>query len=177
MALWVLIAVTLFPAFGGGVHFHCGPATFSTGSPDSDHHQPGALEAGAGFLAHAARRHGAAAAVSPCCCGCGTRSRLPPCSLLIVATSTTAAYAFARMRFRFKGCHPQQHAAAADVPVAVALAAIYAILKRHRAGAVAGHRVAWRRDRGLSAGVAMHIWTIKGYFGDHPHRDRGVRQG
>lgn len=84
---------------------------------------------------------------------------------LIVAISTTAAYAFARLAFRRKQALMNAMLLLQMFPVAVALVAIYAIFEG--IGSVvpalgiethAGLIVAYL------GGVAMHIWTIKGYF-------------
>jgi maltose/maltodextrin transport system permease protein len=86
-------------------------------------------------------------------------------ALLIVAISTTAAYAFARMKFRHKGLVLNTMLVLQMFPVAVALVAIYAIFEG------IGTQVPWlgvESHAGLIVaylgGVAMHIWTIKGYF-------------
>jgi maltose/maltodextrin transport system permease protein len=86
-------------------------------------------------------------------------------ALLIVAISTTAAYAFARLRFRFKAPLLSSMLLLQMFPVAVALVAVYAIFES------IGQHVPWlgiETHAGLIVaylgGVAMHIWTIKGYF-------------
>jgi len=86
-------------------------------------------------------------------------------SVLIVAISTTAAYAFARMRFARKTFILNSMLLLQMFPVAVALVAIYAIFEG------IGTQVPWlgiETHAGLIVaylgGVAMHIWTIKGYF-------------
>ncbi|NRF68332.1 maltose ABC transporter permease MalG [Aquincola sp. S2] len=86
-------------------------------------------------------------------------------AFLIVAISTTAAYAFARMRFKFKTPLLNSMLLLQMFPVAVALVAIYAIFEG------IGQYVPWlgiETHAGLIVaylgGVAMHIWTIKGYF-------------
>ena len=86
-------------------------------------------------------------------------------ALLIVLISTTAAYAFARMRFARKQLILNSMLLLQMFPVAVALVAIYAIFEG------IGARVPWlgiETHAGLIVaylgGVAMHIWTIKGYF-------------
>ena len=90
-------------------------------------------------------------------------------ALLIVAISTTAAYAFARLQFRFKGVILSAMLLLQMFPVAVALVAIYAIFDG------LGSVVPWlgiETHGGLVVayigGVAMHIWTIKGYFDTIP---------
>jgi maltose/maltodextrin transport system permease protein len=86
-------------------------------------------------------------------------------ALLIVAISTTAAYAFARMPFQRKAWVLNSMLLLQMFPVAVALVAIYAIFEG------LGSQIPWlgiETHAGLIVaylgGVAMHIWTIKGYF-------------
>jgi maltose/maltodextrin transport system permease protein len=86
-------------------------------------------------------------------------------SVLIVAISTTAAYAFARLKFARKQLILNSMLLLQMFPVAVALVAIYAIFEG------LGTHVPWlgiETHAGLVVaylgGVAMHIWTIKGYF-------------
>ncbi|HRD96799.1 MAG TPA: maltose ABC transporter permease MalG [Rubrivivax sp.] len=86
-------------------------------------------------------------------------------ALLIVAISTTAAYAFARLKFARKQFILNSMLLLQMFPVAVALVAIYAIFEG------IGTQVPWlgiETHAGLIVaylgGVAMHIWTIKGYF-------------
>ena len=90
-------------------------------------------------------------------------------SLLIVAISTTAAYAFARLRFARKQALLNSMMLLQMFPVAVALVAIYAIFEG------LGQQIPWlgiETHAGLIVaylgGVAMHIWTIKGYFESIP---------
>jgi maltose/maltodextrin transport system permease protein len=90
-------------------------------------------------------------------------------ALLIVAISTTAAYAFARMQFARKQTILNAMLLLQMFPVAVALVAVYAIfeglgqsipllgIESHASLIVA-----------YCGGVAMHIWTIKGYFDTIP---------
>jgi maltose/maltodextrin transport system permease protein len=86
-------------------------------------------------------------------------------AFLIVGISTTAAYAFARLKFRFKTPLLNSMLLLQMFPVAVALVAIYAIFEG------IGQYIPWlgiETHGGLViaylGGVAMHIWTIKGYF-------------
>jgi maltose/maltodextrin transport system permease protein len=86
-------------------------------------------------------------------------------AMLIVAISTTAAYAFARLNFVRKAWVLNSMLVLQMFPVAVALVAIYAIFEG------IGTRLPWlgvETHAGLIlaylGGVAMHIWTIKGYF-------------
>jgi maltose/maltodextrin transport system permease protein len=88
---------------------------------------------------------------------------------LIVAISTTAAYAFARMKFARKQLILNSMLLLQMFPVAVALVAIYAIFEG------LGQQIPWlgiETHAGLIVaylgGVAMHIWTIKGYFESIP---------
>ncbi len=88
---------------------------------------------------------------------------------LIVAISTTAAYAFARMKFARKQALLNSMLLLQMFPVAVALVAIYAIFEG------IGTQLPWlgiETHAGLIVaylgGVAMHIWTIKGYFDTIP---------
>ena len=86
-------------------------------------------------------------------------------AVLIVAISTTAAYAFARLKFARKQLILNSMLLLQMFPVAVALVAIYAIFEgigtqipalgiETHAGLIVAYL----------GGVAMHIWTIKGYF-------------
>ena len=86
-------------------------------------------------------------------------------AFLIVAISTTAAYAFARLKFAHKNTILNSMLLLQMFPVAVALVAIYAIFEG------VGAFIPWlgiETHAGLivayMGGVAMHIWTIKGYF-------------
>jgi maltose/maltodextrin transport system permease protein len=86
-------------------------------------------------------------------------------AFLIVAISTTAAYAFARLQFRFKTPILNSMLLLQMFPAVLALVAIYAIFEtigtyvpalgiETHAGVVAAYL----------GGVAMHIWTIRGYY-------------
>jgi maltose/maltodextrin transport system permease protein len=86
-------------------------------------------------------------------------------AFLIVAFSTTAAYAFARLKFRFKGALLNGMLLLQMFPAVLALVAIYAIFE------TIGQYVPWlgiETHGGLVlayvGGVAMHVWTIRGYF-------------
>ena len=86
-------------------------------------------------------------------------------ALLIVAISTTAAYAFARLKFRFKSTLLDSMLLLQMFPAVLALVAIFAIFE------AIGKFVPWlgiETHGGLVlaylGGVAMHIWTIRGYF-------------
>jgi maltose/maltodextrin transport system permease protein len=86
-------------------------------------------------------------------------------SLIIVAISTTAAYAFARLKFRFKAGILNTMMLLQMFPAVLALVAIYAIFD------TIGNYVPWlgiETHGGVIVayigGIAMHIWTIRGYF-------------
>ena len=90
-------------------------------------------------------------------------------AFLIVAISTTAAYAFARLKFRFKTQILNSMLLLQMFPAVLALVAIYAIFE------TIGSYVPWlgiETHAGLIlaylGGVAMHIWTIRGYFDTIP---------
>lgn len=90
-------------------------------------------------------------------------------SLFIVAISTTAAYAFARLRFRFKSQILSGMLLLQMFPAVLALVAIYAIFD------TIGAYVPWlgvETHAGVIVaylgGVAVHIWTIRGYFDTIP---------
>lgn len=90
-------------------------------------------------------------------------------SALIVAISTTAAYAFARLKFRFKGGILSAMLLLQMFPAVLALVAIYAIFE------TLGQYLPWlgiETHAGVIlaylGGVAMHIWTIRGYFDSIP---------
>lgn len=90
-------------------------------------------------------------------------------SFLIVAISTTAAYAFARLRFRYKSSILNSMLLLQMFPAVLALVAIYAIFE------TLGSYVPWlgiETHAGVVlaylGGVAMHIWTIRGYFDSIP---------
>lgn len=86
-------------------------------------------------------------------------------SFLIVLISTTAAYAFARLKFRFKSAILNSMLLLQMFPAVLALVAIYAIFE------TIGTYFPWlgiETHAGVVlayiGGVAMHIWTIRGYF-------------
>ncbi len=90
-------------------------------------------------------------------------------SFLIVAISTTAAYAFARLKFRFKTQILNSMMLLQMFPAVLALVAIFAIFE------TIGEYASWlgvETHAGLIlaylGGVAMHIWTIRGYFDTIP---------
>lgn len=86
-------------------------------------------------------------------------------SLIIVAMSTTSAYAFARLRFRGKSTILKAMMIFQMFPAVLALVALYALFDR------LGQYIPFlglNTHGGLIfaylGGIAMHVWTIKGYF-------------
>ena len=86
-------------------------------------------------------------------------------ALMIVVLSTTCAYAFARLRFRGKQTILQGMLIFQMFPAVLALVAIYALFNK------IGDYIPWlglNTHGGLilayMGGIALHVWTIKGYF-------------
>jgi maltose/maltodextrin transport system permease protein len=90
-------------------------------------------------------------------------------ALSIVVISTTAAYAFARMKFNFKNPILNSMLLLQMFPSVLALVAIFAIFD------TIGNYVPWlgvETHAGVIlayvGGIALHIWTIRGYFDTIP---------
>jgi maltose/maltodextrin transport system permease protein len=167
-ALWLLIAITLFPLVAV-VAISLRPGNFATGS---------LLPSPISF------EHWSLALGMPYTTADGTVVQPPfpvmrwlwnsvkvafVSAALIVALSTTAAYAFARLKFRHKPLLLNSMLVLQMFPVAVALVAVYAIFD------AIGRVVPWlgiETHPGLVlaylGGIGMHIWTIKGYFDTIP---------
>lgn len=86
-------------------------------------------------------------------------------SIFIVALSTTSAYAFARMRFKGKDTILKAMMIFQMFPAVLALVAIYALFDK------LGQYIPFlglNTHGGLIfaylGGIALHVWTIKGYF-------------
>ena len=86
-------------------------------------------------------------------------------SVFIVALSTTSAYAFARLRFRGKETILKGMLVFQMFPAVLALVAIYALFDK------IGNYIPWLGLNthgglilGYMGGIALHVWTIKGYF-------------
>ncbi|EPC01844.1 maltose transporter permease [Litchfieldella anticariensis FP35 = DSM 16096] len=86
-------------------------------------------------------------------------------SLMILLLSTTSAYAFARMRFKGKAPILKGMLIFQMFPAVLSLVALYALFDR------LGQLVPWLGINTHGAlilaslgAVALHIWTIKGYF-------------
>ena len=86
-------------------------------------------------------------------------------SVIIVALSTTSAYAFARMRFKGKSTILKGMMIFQMFPAVLGLVALYAVFDR------LGQYIPFlglNTHGGLIfsylGGIALHVWTIKGYF-------------
>lgn len=86
-------------------------------------------------------------------------------SILIVSLSTTSAYAFARMRFKGKNTILKAMMIFQMFPAVLALVALYALFNK------LGDYIPFlglNTHGGLIfsylGGIALHVWTIKGYF-------------
>lgn len=79
--------------------------------------------------------------------------------------STTAAYAFARMRFAGKKVALMSLMLMQMFPAVLALVAIHSIFSRigHAFPAI-GVDSHWSLVLAYSGGIALHIWTIKGFY-------------
>jgi maltose/maltodextrin transport system permease protein len=166
--LWVLIAITLFPLLAV-VSISLRPGNFATGSliPTTISFEHWQLALGIPYT----QPDGTVVQPPfPVLLWLWNSIKIATISaFLIVAISTTAAYAFARMRFAYKQTILNSMLLLQMFPVAVALVAIYAIFEG------LGAKVPWlgiETHTGLivayMGGVAMHIWTIKGYFESIP---------
>jgi maltose/maltodextrin transport system permease protein len=84
--------------------------------------------------------------------------------------STTAAYALARMKFRGRKQLLTGLMLMQMFPAVLALVAIYAIFDRIGSAFPAfGIDSHWALLLAYSGGIAMHVWTIKGYFETIPY--------
>ena len=84
--------------------------------------------------------------------------------------STTAAYALARMRFRGKSQVLTGLMLMQMFPAVLALVAIYSIFDRiGTAFPLFGIDSHWAVLLAYSGGIAMHVWTIKGYYETIPY--------
>jgi maltose/maltodextrin transport system permease protein len=83
--------------------------------------------------------------------------------------STTAAYAFARMKFVGKKAALTGLMLMQMFPAVLALIAIYAIFDRiGNAVPALGIDSHWSVILAYSGGIALHVWTIKGYYDTIP---------
>jgi maltose/maltodextrin transport system permease protein len=164
LALWILIAVTLFPLLAV-ISISLRPGNFSTGSliPTEISLEHWKLALG---IAYTDAGGNLVKPPFPVLLWLWNSIKIATISaLLIVAISTTAAYAFARMKFAYKGLILNSMLLLQMFPVAVALVAIFAIFEG------IGSNIPWLGIETHASvivaylgGVAMHVWTIKGYF-------------
>jgi maltose/maltodextrin transport system permease protein len=90
--------------------------------------------------------------------------------LITLLLSTTAAYALARMRFRGRAQVLTGLMLMQMFPAVLALVAIYAIFDRIGSAFPAfGIDSHWALLLAYSGGIAMHVWTIKGYYETIPY--------
>lgn len=90
-------------------------------------------------------------------------------ALIGLLLSTTAAYAFARMQFRGKRQALTGLMLMQMFPAVLALVAIYAIFDRiGNAFPAFGIDSHWALLLAYSGGIALHVWTIKGYYDTIP---------
>lgn len=90
--------------------------------------------------------------------------------LVTLLFSTTAAYALARMRFRGRAQVLSGLMLMQMFPAVLALVAIYAIFDRLGSAFPAiGIDTHWAVMLAYSGGIAMHVWTIKGYYETIPY--------
>jgi maltose/maltodextrin transport system permease protein len=167
-ALWALLALTLFPLLAV-ISISLRPGNFATGSliPDTISLEHWQLALGIPYtLPDGSVRQ----PPFPVLLWLWNSIKIATISAsLIVLISTTAAYAFARMRFAHRQAILNAMLLLQMFPVAVALVAIYAIFEG------LGESVPWLGVETHGAlivaylgGVALHIWTIKGYFDGIP---------
>ncbi len=90
-------------------------------------------------------------------------------AIVTLFLSTTAAYAFARMKFRGKQASLAGLMLMQMFPSVLALVAIYAIFDRiGNVFPTFGIDSHWSLLLAYSGGIALHVWTIKGYFDTIP---------
>ncbi len=90
--------------------------------------------------------------------------------LITLLLSTTSAYALARMRFNGKKQVLTGLMLMQMFPAVLALVAIYAIFDRIGSAFPAfGIDSHWALLLAYSGGIAMHVWTIKGYYETIPY--------
>lgn len=90
--------------------------------------------------------------------------------IVTLLLSTTAAYALARLRFRGRTQVLTGLMLMQMFPAVLALVAIYAIFDRIGSAFPAfGIDSHWSLLLAYSGGIAMHVWTIKGYYETIPY--------
>ncbi len=97
--------------------------------------------------------------------------KVATCSAVVaVLLSTTCAYAFARMRFVGKKASLMGLMLMQMFPSVLALVAVHAIFSRlGRALPLFGIDSIWSLVLAYSGGIALHVWTIKGFFETIPY--------
>jgi maltose/maltodextrin transport system permease protein len=166
--LWVLIAITLFPLLAV-ISISLRPGNFSTGSLIPDH-----ISLEHWKLALGIPYQGADGSLVmppfPVLLWLWNSVKIAAISAaLIVTISTTAAYAFSRLKFRNKTLILNTMLLLQMFPVVLALVAIYAIFETIGQFIPAlGIETHGGLIVAYMGGVAMHIWTIRGYFDTIP---------
>ena len=162
--LWLLIAITLFPLLAV-LSISLRPGNFATGEliPSQISFEHWKLALG---IPHIAADGTVVDPPFPVMRWLWNSIKIATLSsILIVAISTTAAYAFARLKFAYKDSLINSMMLLQMFPAVLALVAIYAIFE------TIGTYVPWlgiETHAGVIlayvGGIAMHIWTIRGYF-------------
>ncbi|MBP6902008.1 MAG: maltose ABC transporter permease MalG [Burkholderiaceae bacterium] len=168
LALWALIAVTLFPLLAV-LSISLRPGNFATGSLIPTQISWEHWQLALGFTV--TRPDGTLVPPPfPVLLWLWNSIKIATASaLLIVAISTTAAYAFARLKFARKQSILNSLLLLQMFPVAVALVAVYAIFETlGQAVPALGVETHAGLVLAYCGGVATHIWTIKGYFDTIP---------
>jgi maltose/maltodextrin transport system permease protein len=166
--LWALIALTVFPLLAI-ISISLRPGNFATGSLIPDHISLEHWKLALG-ISYQAADGSLVEPPFPVLLWLWNSIKIASISaILIVMISTTAAYAFARLKFRFKTGILNSMLLLQMFPAVLALVAIYAIFE------TIGNYVPWlgiETHAGVImaylGGVAMHIWTIRGYFDTIP---------
>ena len=166
--LWALIAVTVFPLLAI-VSISLRPGNFATGALIPEHVSLEHWKLALG-MAYQAPDGSLVTPPFPVLLWLWNSVKIAAASaFLIVAISTTAAYAFARLKFRFKTGILNTMLLLQMFPAVLALVAIYAIfetLGRYLPGlGIESHASVVLAYLG---GVAMYIWTVRGYFDTIP---------
>jgi maltose/maltodextrin transport system permease protein len=166
--LWVLIGFVMFPLLAI-VSISLRPGNFATGSliPDQISFEHWSLALG---IPYQASDGSIVEPPFPVLRWLWNSVKIASISAFsIVAISTTAAYAFARLKFRFKSPILDSMLLLQMFPTVLALVAIYAIFE------TIGNYVPWlgvETHLGVIVaylgGVALHIWTIRGYYDTIP---------
>jgi maltose/maltodextrin transport system permease protein len=166
--LWILIAVTVFPLLAI-VSISLRPGNFATGSLIPEHISLEHWKLALG-IPYQAPDGSLVEPPFPVLLWLWNSVKIAAASaLLIVAISTTAAYAFARLKFRFKSAILDSMLLLQMFPAVLALVALYAIFE------TLGRYIPWLGIESHASvvvaylgGVAMHIWTVRGYFDTIP---------